>query len=128
MTIFFIFLIIFGQQKGQKNADIEKQFLHSIFFCWEASTYQISEKFTKQFEFCQFSSFLVNFGCFFWPKNANNKAKERPKSKNCFLLNFLLLRIIYIQNFRKFHQTVWILPILLIYGQFWLFFGQQRPK
>jgi len=84
LTIFFIFLIIFGQQKGQKNADIEKQFLHSIFFCWEASTYQISEKFIKQFEFCQFSSFWSILAGFFGQKMPIIRPKKGQNQKTVF--------------------------------------------
>ena len=50
------------------------------------------------------------------------------KSKNNFLQHFLLLRSIYLPNFRKFHQPVCILPIFFNFCQFWLFFGQKRPN
>ena len=141
------------------------------FIRWEASKYQISENFTKRFGICQFSSFLVNFGClfpkndqkitkqkkaffvafsfvgkhlltifqkitstvwilpnffifcqfwlFFWPRNAK-KGRNRTI---VFPQHLFLLGNIYIPNFRKFHQTVWILPIFLIFGQFGCFFG-----
>ena len=56
------------------------------------------------------------------------KSSKMTKSKNSFLVNFLLLRSIYIPNFRKFHQPVWIYQIFFIFGQFWLFFGQKRVK
>jgi len=39
-----------------------------------------------------------------------------------------LLGSIYIPNFRKFYQTVWILPIFFIFGQFWLFFWPKNAK
>ena len=83
----------------------------SIFFCWEASTYQISENFIKQFGFWKFSLFLINFRCFLakkWPKKVEIK-------KIIFLQHFLSLGSIYIPNFRKFHRTVWILPIFLFF-------------
>jgi hypothetical protein len=40
----------------------------------------ILENFIKRFGFCQFSSFLVNFGCFF--------GQKKPKSKNSFFIEF----------------------------------------
>ena len=43
-------------------------------------------------------------------------------------MNFHLLKSIHIQNFRKFHQTVWILPILLILVNFDCFLVKKRPK
>ena len=70
LPIFFIFCqfwLFFGQ-KGQNR----KKVFCSIRFCLEASTYKSSENYIKRFEFCQFSSFLVNFGCFL--------AKKRPKN------------------------------------------------
>ena len=83
-----------------------------IFICWKAFTYKISENFIKRFRSWQFSSFLS--------KNTK-KAKKGQNKKSGFELNSYSLRSIYIQNFRKFHQTVLILTILFI-------FGQQIPK
>ena len=57
-------LAVFWLKKCQKKAEIQKKVFLQHFFCWEASTNQISENFIKPFRFCQFSSFLVNFGCF----------------------------------------------------------------
>ena len=66
LPIFFIFgkFWLFSAKKGQERPKSKKKFLCSIFFCQEVSTYQISENFIKRLGFCQFSSFLVNFGCF----------------------------------------------------------------
>ena len=55
-----------------------------------------------------------------WP---NKKAKKCQNRKIFFLKHFLMLESIYLLNFRKFYQTVWNLPIFLIFGKFWLFFG-----
>ena len=54
------------------------------------------------------------------------KRQKRPKSKKSFFVAFLLLGSIYIENFRNFHQMVWILPNFL--AVFWLKNGQKRPK
>ena len=105
-------LAVFLVKKRPKKAEIQKKFFCSI-FCWEASTYQISENFFKRFGFWPFF-----FGCFL--------VKKRPKKAEIqkkFFMAFSLLRSIYIPNFRKFHQTVQILPIFFIFGQFWLFLG-----
>ena len=48
--------------------------------------------------------------------------------KIIFVQDFLLLGSIYIPKFRKFYQTVWILAIFFIFGQFLLFFGQKMAK
>jgi len=53
------------------------------FFLLETFTYQISENFIKQFGFCPFSSFLVNFGYFLAKKD-----QKRPKSKIAFFVEF----------------------------------------
>jgi hypothetical protein len=70
--------------------------------------------------FSQFWLFLARKG---------KKCQNRKEKK---LLNLLLLRSIYIPNFSKFYQAVWILEIFFIFGLFWLFFGkkkgQQMPK
>ena len=42
--------------------------------------------------------------------------------------SIFLSESICIKNFRKFHQTVWILPIFFIFKQFWLFFGKESAK
>ena len=85
LPIFFIFgqfWLLFGQ-KMAKKAEIEKSFFRSLFFCWERSTYQISENFIEQFGFWQFSSFLVSFGCFL-----ARKSQKMPKSKKVFVVEF----------------------------------------
>ena len=141
---FSSFLVNFGcflVKKRPKKAEIQKKFFQSIFcllrsiyiqnlqhfFCWEVSIYQISENFIKRFGFCRFSSFLVNFGYFLVKKRP-----KKAKSKKSFFVAFFLLGSIYIPNFRKFHQTAWILPVFLIFGQFWLFFwlknGQKKAE
>ena len=60
----------------------------------------------------------------FWLKNG----KKGRNPKKVFLKYFVLLRSIYMQNFRKFYQTVWILAIFFIFGKFWLVFGQKMAK
>ena len=59
----------------------------------------------------------------FWLKNG----QKTPKYKKSFFIAFSLLGNIYIPNFKKFHQTVWILAILF-FAVFWLKNGQKRPK
>ena len=86
---FWSILAVF-YQKRPKNVKIKKKVFCCIFFCWEVSTYQISQNVIKRFGFCQFSSSLVNFGCFL-PK----KCQIRSISKDSFLLNFLLMGSIY---------------------------------
>ena len=85
----------------------------------------MSENFIKRFGFCQF--FFSFFGCFL--------VKKRPKKaeiQKSFFVAFFLLGSIYIPNFRKFHLTVWILPIffLIFLAVFWLKNGQKgwNPK
>ena len=90
---------MFFGKKTAKNGRNPKIVFCSILFCWEASTYQISENFIKRFRFCQFSSLLVNFGRFL-----TKKGQKMPKSGS--VVNFHLPKGIYIPNFRKFHQTV----------------------
>ena len=175
LPIFSIFgqFWLFFTIKDQKMIKSKKSFFCSIFFCWEAFTYGISENFIKRFGFCQLSSFLVNFGCFFWPKmpKSNNSFfvefsfvwkhlhikfqislangldfvnylhfcsilhffyQKRPKNdkieKKFFLQHFPLLGSIYLPNLRKSYQTVWILPIHFIFGQYWLFFFTKRDQ
>ena len=73
LTIFLFFLSIlavFWPTKRPKNAKIKKY----VFV-----TYQILENVIKRFGFCQFSSFLVNFGCFFTKKD-----QKMTKSKMIF--------------------------------------------
>jgi len=100
----------------------QKIVFYSIFFCWEASTYQISVKFIKLFGFCQFFLFLVNFGGFL-PKKWN-----KSRNQKTIYYSIFLLESIYIPNFRKIHQTVWILPIFFIFYQSWLFFWPKKVK
>ena len=64
----------------------------------------------------------------FWSISAVFLAKKSQNRKIAFLLNFFLLGSIYIPNFRKLYQTVLILPIFFIFGQFWLFFGQKKAQ
>ena len=89
--IFFQFWLFFGQEKAQKCKN-RKIVFWGIFFCWEASTYPILVNFIELFEFCQFSSFWINFDSFL--------AKNGKKSGS--LMNFHLLKCIYIPNCRKF--------------------------
>ena len=56
-----------------KNAEIEKQFFVAFSFVGKLLHIKFQENFIKRFGFCQFSSFLVNFGYFL--------AKKSPKSK-----------------------------------------------
>jgi hypothetical protein len=42
---FWLFLVFFLAEKGQNREIV----FCSIFFCWEVSTYQISENFIEQF-------------------------------------------------------------------------------
>ena len=60
----------------------------------------------------------------FWLK----KRPKKAKIQKTFFCSIFLLGSIYIPNFRKFHQTVWILPICFIFGQFSLFLVEKRPK
>ena len=64
----------------------------------------------------------------FWLYFGQKKAKKCQNKKSGSVMNFHLLWSNYIPNFRKFHQTVWILPIFFIFSQFWLFFGQKRQQ
>ena len=75
-------------------------------------------------DFDYFLHFFINFDCFFGQEMPK---MPKPKKKVC-LLNFLLLKSIYIPNISKFYQAVWILAIFFIFGLFWLFFGKKRPK
>ena len=62
--------------------------------------------FANFLHFCQFRPLLVK------------KAKIGKNQKSGSLVNFHLLKGIYIPNFRKFHQTVWILPIFFFFAVF----------
>ena len=64
----------------------------------------------------------------FWLLFGQQKGQKMPKSKNSFFVEFSFLGSIYIPNFRKFYQTVWILPIFFIFGQFLMFFSQKKAK
>ena len=75
---FFIFFGCFLVKKRPKRPKSKKSFFVS-FFCWQTSRFKISESFIKQFGFCQFSSFKINFGCFF-----GQKITKKAKSKNVF--------------------------------------------
>ena len=77
---------------------LKKQFFGSIFFCWDASTYQISENFIRRFGFCQISLFLVNFDYFL----AKKKTKKDQNRKTVFLMKFLLLGSITYQISENF--------------------------
>ena len=59
----------------------------------------------------------------FWLKNG----QKTPKYKKSFFIAFSLLGSIYIPNFRKFHQMVWILAIFLFF-YFCCFLVKKRPK
>ena len=96
---FYQFFVSFGYflaKKAQKML-IWKNSFCNIFFCWEVSTYQISENFIKQFDFANFLHFWSILAIL---------AKKGQNRKIVFLSNFLLLGSIYIPNFRKFYQTV----------------------
>ena len=56
--------------------------------------------------------------------------QKMPKLKNSFFVAFSFIgkHPIYIPNFRKFHQKVWILSIFFIFDQNLLFFGQKKTK
>ena len=58
----------------------------------------------------------------------NNGQKKAEVQKKFFCSIFILIGSIYIPNFIKFHQVVWILQIFLIFGQLWLFFGPKKAK
>ena len=73
-----------------------------------------------------FGNFL-HFGLF-WLFLGQKMVKKGWNWKLIFLQHFLLLGRIYIINFRKFHQTIWILPIFFIFGQFWLFFLPKKDQ
>ena len=62
------------------------------------------------------SANFLHFGQF-WLFLAK-KGQKGQNRKSGTVVNFHLLRGIYIPNFRKFHQTVWILPIFFIFGCF----------
>ena len=125
MPIFFIFgqsWLFFGQ-KMPKKAKIEQWFFCWIFFCCEAFTYQISEKFIKRFVICQYSSFFVNFGCCL-----TKKYKKMTKSKIVIFVVFYFVGKHLLTKFQKILLNDWILPIYFIFGQFWLLFYQKRPN
>ena len=87
MPIFLIFgqfCLFFLAKKSQKRPKSKNSFCW-VFFCWEAFTYHISENFIKRFEFCQFSSFLVNLSCFF---NENHKKIDKVKKSSIWSIFF----------------------------------------
>ena len=106
---FWSILAVFWLKNGQKGRNPKKFFV--AFFCWEASTYQISENFIKHFRFCQFSSFLFNFGCFLVKKRPK-KAKIQTK----FFVAFCFVEKHLHTNFQK------ILSNGLDFGNFSFFF------
>ena len=59
------------------------------------------------------------------PNNGQLLADAKKIARIGSVVNFHLLKGIYIPNFRKFHQTVWILAIFFI---FFPFFASLRPK
>ena len=137
---FLHFLSIFAVfcQKRSKKAKIEKLFFCSIFFCLEVSTYQISQNFIKWFEFCKFSSLMVNFGWFlavFWVYFSCFLAvfwSKKPKSKNSFFVAFSFVRKHLLTKFQKISSNSLnfanFLHLWSILSVFWLFFGQKRAK
>ena len=130
MAIFLIFgqFWLFFGQKGPKIPKSKNVFFCSIFFCWEeASTHQISESFTKRFGFCQFSSFLVNFG-YFWLKNG----QKRPKSKKSFFIEFpFCWEASTYQISENFPKRFWFSnfsSFLVDFGCFLAKRGKKKPK
>ena len=112
-------------KKRPKKAEIQIKFYCSIFFCWEASTYQISENFIKRFRFCKFSSFLVNFGCFL----VNKRQKKRPISKKSFFVAFCFVEKHLHTKFQKISSNgldfANFLHFWSILAVFWLKNGQK---
>ena len=85
------------------KAEIQKKFFCSIFFVGK----HLHTKFRKISSNGLSLQIFFIFGQFlrvFWRKKGQNQ-------KIVFLLNFLFLGSIYLPNFRKCYQTVWILPI-----------------
>ena len=124
---FLSILAVFLVKKRPKRAKIQKKFFYSILL---RSIYKPDfRKFHQTVRILPIFFILVNFGCFL--------VKKRPKKAEIqkkffwsilFCWEAYTLRSIYIPNFRKFHQTVWILPIYLIFGQFGCFLVKKRPK
>ena len=102
LPIFFIlgqfWLLLY--HKRPKNYKMEKIYLCSIFFCWEHLLTNFP-KISSTVWVLPIFFILVNFGCFLAKKG--QKCQNR---KLGYVVNFHLLRGIYIPNFRKFHQTV----------------------
>ena len=90
---------------------------------FQSSKYQISENFTKRFGFSQFSSFLVNFGCFL--------VKKRPKKaeiqKKFFCSIFFVGKHLH-TKFQKISSNGLDFANFLHFCQFWPFFSQKRQK
>ena len=127
LPIFFIFcqfLLFFGHKRAKKGQN-QKKFICSIFFFWEASTYQISENFIEQFGFSHF--FLFFFLAVFWLKNG----QKMPKSKKSFLYHFFVGNHLHtkfqkiLSNSLDFANFLHFWSILAV---FWLKKGQKRPK
>jgi hypothetical protein len=79
---FYSFLVNFGYflvKKQPKKVEIPKKFIYSIFFWWEASTYQISGNFIKWFGFCQFFLFIFDWGVEVSRSSRKNRSKNLPK-------------------------------------------------
>ena len=85
LTIFFILINFDGflAKKGQQNCRNRKTVFCWIFFCWEASIYQISENFIKWLGLCQFSSFLIKICCFL------AKKKQKMQTSKIGLCGFI---------------------------------------
>ena len=117
----FFFLFFFGcflVKKRPKKAEIQKKKFCSLFFVGKHLHTKFQTTSSNGLDFASFLNFLSILAVI-WLITT----KKRPKSKKNDLVAFFLLGSIYIPNFRKFHQTAWILPVFLIFGQFWLFFG-----
>ena len=116
LPIFLIFcqfwLLFWPKKKAKRGQNRKIVFFVEFSFVGK----HLHTKFQKNYQTVWILPIFFNF-CQFWLFLAK-KAPKMPKSKNCFLQHFLLLGSIYLPNFRKFHQTVLILPIFFIFGQF----------
>ena len=119
-------LAVFLLKKRPKKAKIQNRFFYSIFFCWEASTYQISENFINGLHFANFLHFWsILAGP--WLKTA--KKGQNPKKNNCSIFCCCEASTYQVSgNFIKRFGYCQFHLFLVNFGCFLVKNGQKKPK
>ena len=117
----------FFYQKRPKNYKIEKSYFFSIFFCWEASIYQISKISSNGLDFTIFFHFWSTLAVFWLFFN-----QKRPKSKKSFFVAFCFVTKHLYNKFLKMSSNgldfANFLNFWSILAVFWPKKGQNRQN